>query len=572
MAKSYEVMARRWRPQTFEEVEGQQAVVRTLRNAVAQGRLAHALLFAGPRGVGKTTTARLLAKALNCVRGPTADPCGECESCAAVKDGRLLNVLEIDGASHNRVEEARDLIETVQYAPGPGRWRVVIVDEVHMLSTAAFNALLKTVEEPPPNVVFVLATTEPHKVPATIHSRCQRHDFRRLTAREIVDGLAKRLRGEGLTVPEEALRAIARAAQGSLRDAQSLLEQILAYAGPSPTPEDVEASLGLVRADRLAEAADAIAARATDKALALVDSLHREGHDLRLFCQELVATVRDLAVVKVCQRPGPLLEDSRVPEETLRKQAAGLTLAEIELMQKALLQAEQEMRRAAAPRLALEMALIRLGDIRSLEPVPDLIRRLRELEQQLGVGAAPPPPPAAAELPLFAAASPAPPTAARASAPPPRPAPAPGTPAESAAFPAPAPVEPLPAPPATADAGAGWQRARHLLGPRKKLAAVLAESEAVLQGDTLEVTVGNGSGFVRQMLEEPEARRVVGEAVREAFGGRLSVTFSFRAARPAAPAACGPGAAPAEHARVREALEIFEGRIAPTRENSGAPS
>ena len=568
MGKAYEVMARRWRPQTFEEVEGQQAVVRTLRNAVAQGRLAHALLFAGPRGVGKTTTARLLAKALNCVRGPTADPCGECDSCVAVKDGRLLNVLEIDGASHNRVEEARDLIETVQYAPGPGRWRVVIVDEVHMLSTAAFNALLKTIEEPPPNVVFVLATTEPHKVPATIHSRCQRHDFRRLTAGEIVDGLAKRLRGEGLAVPEEALRAIARAAQGSLRDAQSLLEQILAYAGPGPTPADVEASLGLVRADRLAEAAEAIAARATDRALALVDSLHREGHDLRLFCQELVATFRDLAVVKVCQRPGALLEESRVPEEMLRKQAARLTIAEIELMQRALLQAEQEMRRAPAPRLALEMALIRLGEIRGLEPVPDLIRRLRELEQQMGFGSPPaaPPPPATAELPLFGGAPAAPPPAARAAAPPLRPEPV--AQAESAA-PAAPPLEGSPAAsPTTAEAGAGWQRARHLLGSRKKLAALLADSEAVLQGDLLEVTVNSTSGFVKQMLEEPEARRAVGEAVGESFGERLRVVFRFRAARPAA--SYGAGAAAADHARVREALELFEGRIAPTRESPGA--
>ncbi len=546
MAKGYEVMARRWRPQTFEEVEGQQAVVRTLRNAVAQGRLAHALLFAGPRGVGKTTTARLLAKALNCVRGPSADPCGRCESCVAVQQGRLLNVLEIDGASNNRVEEARDLIETVQYAPGPGKWRLVIVDEVHMLSTAAFNALLKTLEEPPPNVVFVLATTEPHKVPATIHSRCQRHDFRRLTAGEIVEGLTKRLGGEGLAVGDQVLRAIARAAQGSLRDAQSLLEQILAYAGPAPTPEDVEASLGLVRADRLAEAAEAIAARATAKALALVDSLNREGHDLRVFCQELVGHFRDLAVVKVCESPKALLEDSRVPEETLRRQAARLTLAEIDLMQRALLQAEQEMRRAAAPRLALEMAMVRLGEIRSLQPVPELMRRLGELEQRLGAGPSAPAAPVPGELPLFAAAAP----------------------------PSVAAQEQRPAlPPAAGDAGGGWQRARGLLAPRKRLAAVLAESEAALRGDTLEVTVNNGSGFVKELLEEPEARRLVAEAVREAFGERLQVVYRYRAVRASAPGAHpmgGAGSGGADHARVREALEIFEGRIASTREAPGA--
>ena len=593
MTQSYQVMARRWRPQTFEEVCGQQAVVRTLRNAVAAGRLAHALLFTGPRGVGKTTTARLLAKALNCVKGPTADPCGTCESCVAVREGRQLNVLEIDGASNNRVEEARDLIETVQYAPGAGRWRMVIVDEVHMLSTAAFNALLKTVEEPPPNVVFVLATTEPHKVPATIHSRCQRHDFRRLTAQEIAASLTACLKADAHTgharVEDGALQAIARAAHGSLRDGQSLLEQVLAYAGDAPTREDVEASLGLVRAERLAEAVDALAARATDRALALVDALHREGYDLRLFCQELVGLFRDLAVVKVCAAPQKLLEESRVPVEDLKRQAARLGLTEIELMQKALLQAEQEMRRAAAPRVALEMAMIRLGEIRALEPVPGLVTRLQELERRLGgPGIAAAAAPAPQELSLFG--PPAPPAPPRPSPPDPVRMPAPGAvtlladkPRPPAPPPAPSAPAPLPTPQAptvvgastlagegrtsqsalrSPDAGAGWQAARRLLESRKRIAVVLADSEAALQGETLEVTVATGSAFVRQALEEPEARRLVGDAVREAFGARLQVAYRYAA----------PRAASADHPGVRQALEIFEGRIAPARDAPGAAS
>jgi DNA polymerase-3 subunit gamma/tau len=534
MTEPYRVMARRWRPEIFQEVVGQEAVVRTLRNALAQHRLAHALLFTGPRGVGKTSTARLLAKALNCVRGETSDPCGACDSCLAVEDGRLLNVLEIDGASNNRVEEARDLIETVQYAAGPGRWRMVIVDEVHMLSTAAFNALLKTLEEPPPNVVFVLATTEPHKVPATIHSRCQRHDFRRLTAAEIATSLEGRLRQEaaGPAVGGEALAAIARAAQGSLRDGQTLLEQVLAYAGPNATLKDVEDCLGLVRADRLMEVVEAILGRAPGRALELVGALHGEGHDLRLVCQELVAHFRDVAVAKVCGSPDRLLGDSRVPPEALRQQAQRLSLAEIEVALKALLAAEREMRRAPAPRLALEMALIRLGELRSLEPVPQLVARLQELERRLGAGAAPPgaASPAPPELPLFA-----PPALA-------------------------APVETAPGGPA--DVEAGWRHARQLLAPRKRLATVLAASEAALRGETLEVMVQNGSGFVREALEDPEARRVVAEAVREAFGARLHLRYQYGGGRAAASPA-------AERPAVRLALELFEGRIA-ARDEAGA--
>src|SRR5574341_2392485 len=220
---SYLVLARRWRPQSFEEVVGQRPVTQTLKNAIAQDRVAHALLFAGPRGVGKTTTARILAKALNCVQGPTPTPCGTCPACGEIAAGRSVDCLEVDAASNTQVEKTRDLLETVQYAPTRGRHKVYIIDEAHMLSTSSFNALLKTLEEPPSRVVFILATTEPHRIPATIHSRCQRHDFRLLGAAEIVGRLREIVAAEHVATDEGSLALLTQAASGSLRDAQSLL-------------------------------------------------------------------------------------------------------------------------------------------------------------------------------------------------------------------------------------------------------------------------------------------------------------------------------------------------------------
>ncbi|MFN3477224.1 MAG: DNA polymerase III subunit gamma/tau, partial [Candidatus Methylomirabilales bacterium] len=243
---SYLVLARKWRPQTFDEVVGQRPVTQTLKNAILQNRLAHALLFAGPRGVGKTTTARILAKALNCEQGPTPEPCNRCPRCREITEGRSMDCIEIDGASNRGIDEVRELRENVRYAPALGKSKVIIIDEVHMLTEPAFNALLKTLEEPPPRVVFVLATTEPHKVPPTIHSRCQRHDFRRIGLQEMVGRLQTICSAEGIEVEKEALLAMAKAAEGSLRDAESLLDQVIAYSGQKVKLQDVVEALGLI--------------------------------------------------------------------------------------------------------------------------------------------------------------------------------------------------------------------------------------------------------------------------------------------------------------------------------------
>src|SRR2546421_1669178 len=304
---TYQVIARKWRPQTFEEVTGQQHITRTLRNAVEHKRLHHAYLFSGARGVGKTTTARLLAKAVNCHKAdrPTPTPCRStdadaCASCREIAEGRSIDVLEIDAAWNTGVDNVREaIINTVGVRPARDRFKVFIIDEVHMLSGAAFNALLKTLEEPPPRVVFIMATTELHKVPDTILSRCQQFEFRTIATQKIAERLRLIADAEKIKVDAEALREIARAGEGSMRDAQSAFDQVISFSEDKITTADVEAALGLASAEQLARVVAAIANEQPAEALAVVDDLVMRGHDLRNFCRDLLAHLRDLLVAKV---------------------------------------------------------------------------------------------------------------------------------------------------------------------------------------------------------------------------------------------------------------------------------
>src|SRR5213082_132703 len=285
---TYQVLARRLRPQRFDEVVGQEHVTRTLQAAIAVGRIAHAFLFAGPRGVGKKTTARLLAKALNCERGVGQEPCNECTNCREIGEGRAFDVLEIDGASHTQVDKMRDLMETVAHQPIRSRFKIFIIDEVHMLSQHSFNALLKTLEEPPPHVKFIFATTDPHKVLPTVVSRCQRYDLRRIGLAELRAQLRKTADAEGLRLSDDALALIAREAEGSLRDAQSLLEQVLAIAGDTPDDAAVREILGAADRRLVVAVADAILAGDPGAAIRRIGELHAHGYDPQRFCRDLL--------------------------------------------------------------------------------------------------------------------------------------------------------------------------------------------------------------------------------------------------------------------------------------------
>ncbi len=371
---AYQVLARKWRPQKFDDVVGQAAVTRTLRNAIAGNRIAHAFVFAGQRGSGKTTTARILARALNCVNGPTVDPCGECDACVEIAQGRDMDVLEIDAASHTGIDNIREVvISGLSIAPVRDRYKIFIIDEVHQLSTPSFNALLKSIEEPPAHVLFIMATTELHKIPDTILSRSQVFEFRAFPTKVIADHLKRMVKEEGIEVPDAALALIARAAEGSMRDAQSALDQVMAFAGQTITVNDVATVLGLVGRDLLFEVIEAVIAEDGPRAFAATDRAVESGHDLRLIIRELTKVVRDMMMVAVDPAragEGDLAEGELERLTTLAKQFSREDLMRaFDLLAKA----EQDIRTASHPRYHIEMLLMRWMHLRKLVPLMELL-------------------------------------------------------------------------------------------------------------------------------------------------------------------------------------------------------
>jgi DNA polymerase-3 subunit gamma/tau len=395
---AYQVIARKWRPQTFDEVTGQEPITRTLRNAIEHQRLHHAYLFSGARGVGKTTSARLLAKALNCHKAtqPTPTPCrsddpDQCPSCREITESRSIDVQEIDAASNTGVDNVREaIIASVGIAPARDRYKIFIIDEVHMLSGAAFNALLKTLEEPPPRVVFIMATTERHKVPETILSRCQQFEFRTIATAKILERLKLIAQAEKISVPDDALREIARTGEGSMRDAQSALDQVISFAGNKIKKEDVEMALGIAGADILTRIMDSIAANKPADAIAVVDDIVMRGHDLRNFCRDLLAHFRDLLVSKVSGN-AELLEAAVCEPAELKRQAAAFSESDLVRFFHSLSETETKLRAATQPRYQLEVGIVKLMELRGVESIREILQRLDSLESGSGVGSAPPP-------------------------------------------------------------------------------------------------------------------------------------------------------------------------------------
>ncbi len=392
---TYQVLARKWRPQSFEEVTGQEPITRTLRNAIEHERLHHGYIFSGARGVGKTTTARLLAKALNCHKasGPTPTPCrtddpDACPSCREIADSRSIDVQEIDAASHTGIDNVREtIIGTIGFAPARDRVKIFIIDEVHMLSPSSFNALLKTIEEPPPRVVFIMATTERHKVPETILSRCQQFEFKTIATAKILERLRLIAEAEKISVPDDALREIARWGEGSMRDAQSGFDQVISFAGTKILKEDVELALGVAGADILIRVINGIAELKPAEALAVVDNVVMRGHDLRNFCRDLLAHLRDLLVAKVSGSE-ELLESAVVDNNELKRQAALFSESDLVRFFHSLAETETKLRTAAQPRYQLEIGLVKLMEMQRLEPLSRLLERLSALEESMRTGKA----------------------------------------------------------------------------------------------------------------------------------------------------------------------------------------
>jgi DNA polymerase III subunit gamma/tau len=598
---SYTVLARKYRPQTFAELVGQEHVARTLSNAIAQDRVAHAFLFTGVRGVGKTTTARLLAKALACETGPTAEPCNQCAPCKEIAQGVDMDVLEVDGASNNSVDDVRRLQETLPYRPARDRFKIVIVDEVHMLSQGAFNAFLKTLEEPPAHVKFIFATTESHKVPITIRSRCQRYDFRLIPQAVVADRVREILSREGIESDDAAVGIVAREAAGSMRDALTLLDQLVAFAGNRLVGEEVARVLGIADRRHVLEVTRALLEADGAAALRAVEALASQGADMLHFARQLLSFLRDLVVLRVAGDDADLVD--LVPEEraSARELAAGVDVLELQRAFAATSRLTDDVARAGAPRTVLEMGLVRIATRPALRGVDELLSRLDDLERRLGSGdrgggrgsrgaggrpagpapqarparraapadAAPPTrsddrprPPVVAATPEVSGAPPSPPAEAEARAP--------NGAGVTAANPNPTPN----ASPGANGLEAWTQVLTALSETRPDLASTLKHAVPIEVG-TAQVTLGFARGsFHRRLAEGAEAQEAIRAAAGRALGGKpmLRLTDADPASTSAAPTMAEVETqrrederrrvheAALSHPRVLDAMQIFPER------------
>ena len=383
---SYEVLARRWRPQSFEEVSGQRHVTTALRNALAHGRLPHALLLAGPRGTGKTSIARILARSLNCDEGPTEKPCGKCSSCTEIAASTSLDVQEIDAASNTGVDSVREIRDNIRYAAAPGKYRIYIIDEVHMLSPQAFNALLKTLEEPPPHSLFIFATTDAQKIPVTVLSRVQRFDLKRLGSREMLDRLHQIASAEGISVPESVMRALVRESDGSLRDAETWLDRLVSAFGNAIEEEGAREILDLIEHKIVTDIVDPVLARDAGAALTAVRRAIDTGIDGVRLAAAILQELRDLLVVRLVEDPAPLVDAAPAEVAELQRRAKPYDAETLQRLFRVLLTRNQDLELSPRPEQALEMAVVRLATLPEAEALSSLIERLDALEGSAGGG------------------------------------------------------------------------------------------------------------------------------------------------------------------------------------------
>ena len=535
----FQVSARKWRPQKFSELIGQEHIVRTLHNAIEMDRVAHAYLFSGTRGVGKTTTARLLAKALNCEQGPTPEPCDQCNFCREIRDGYSVDVLEIDGASNRGINEVRDLIENVQYSTSACRFKIYIIDEVHMLTKEAFNALLKTLEEPPPQVVFIFATTELIKIPETILSRCQCFEFKPLTQQQIIGQLKAICEHDGIRIDPHSLEEIAKNGAGSMRDAQSLLDQVIAFCGTEIEPGAVESVLGVVGQDALASFVDCVIQKDAAGLLEQVKEVIEHGKDLGYFCRDLIEYLRNLMLVKVAANAESLLSGQTIHLDTLKKQAASFEADELHQMFQVLSKAEMEMKRSSRPQMLFEMAVLRLTEVRPLREIDRLIDQINRMEESSPVrGAAP--------------------AARKAEAAPAQPAPRRQDPVE--------PADPPPPPDAENNT---WQKIRSAAGALKRPLGTYLDNCRLTALDGKEMHLSFPDPYTLGLVEKEENFAALKAAVAEVCGQPdIKIKLELASSAPAAAEpeqstskGSGKKGSASEKEILKDALDVFGGIV-----------
>ncbi len=512
----YEILARKWRPQVFEEVIGQEHVTRTLKNAQSSGRLAHAYLFTGSRGIGKTSIARILAKALNCPNPQQGNPCNECNSCKRITNSSSVDVHEIDGASNRGIDEIRNLRENIKYMPSEGRYRIYIIDEVHMLTLPAFNALLKTLEEPPDHAKFIFATTEPHKVPVTILSRCQRFDFKRITIAEIEKHLGKIVEKEGLSISKKGISTIAREAEGSMRDAESLLDQVASFTGPVIEDGQITDVLGLIDREIIHETTKAVIEGDINSCLEIINEIYNHGYEIKQFYQEVMKYFRNLIVSIISKDSTHLLDLPDNELEETKNLAQGTGMERLMHSLNFLISRESDIRYTSNPRIALEAVLIKLARIKEYLSFSELMEKIQDIEKRLTGHAA-----MDAKSPEYLDNDTA-----------------------------------RPLKEVHKENGKKWDDFLNFISSKNRVMAnLLKENTYKFDKNTLELTYGEGS-FTKDYFEDPKNHEQLVSLVREFFHPDLEIKLKRQKIKKSPTSRQHPLPDTA-----REIIEIFEGKI-----------